>query len=213
MRLERNALVNIMGMEELGRVTFIKQLVNYVDTNKDVMPTKIYIVDDVNRELESLKELDSVIKYTKSIQDATSYLAELYNEVGTRYNEMAENPDMIDSKPLVLLIINSTHVADVFASDPQAMKMYDVITNKFKGYRACIMHTNVENATITYKSNDILKHISEYASHLIFIDANQIKTIELPLRYVRENSKKLDVSEAFYIENGTICKIKTVVQK
>ena len=213
MNLARNPLHAIMGSNELGRAEYIRYVLECLERNKDVSPSKVYVVDDVSRELAFVNNLDITSRYTVAAGDAIPIIHEVCEEVGKRYDEMANDPNVLDNKPLLVIIINSTMAIDMIAANAQAVKMYDIITSKLRGYKACIMHTNIENTAITYKSNDVLKHIAEMASQLLFMDANMVKVVDLPLAFVRANSKKLEKSDAFYIENGAICKVKTVMPK
>ena len=90
--------------------------------------------------------------------------------------------------------------------------MYEIITIKLKGYRACIMHTNLENTAITYKSGEVLKQLSDEAVQVMFEEASQIKAADLPIPFIRQNSKRLEDGDAFYIEGGSIFRTKTAIK-
>ena len=207
----RNTLISMHGRDDLGRLNFIKYVLYALDKGKDIAPAKIYIVDDVSRDLEAAKYLDIVTKYTINAADIIEIIKEVGDEVGNRYDEMTANPESMESKPLVLVIINTPIATDMITKNSQAEAMYDVITSKLRGCKACIMHTNAENETVSYKTPEITKKLSANATHVIFEDVKQIRNVEIPPAFARANSKRLEYGDAFYINNGIICKIKTLM--
>lgn len=211
LRLNKVSQIAMMGSVEQGRIEFIKYMLGCLEANKDIAPAKVYIVDDLSRELEFAKNMGITSKYTISPDESVDIIKEICMEITERYKQMAEDPTALDNAPMLIMIINANMALNVLSADPTAVQMYEVITNKLRGYKACIMHTNMENAAITYKSDDISKQLVDEASHIVFMDAKLIKTVDLPLAFIKANSKKLDNNDAFYIEQGAICRIKTVL--
>ena len=209
--LMRNTLVSIHGQNELGRLDYIKFILATLETNNAIAPAKVYIVDDVTRELEVAKNLSVVANYTINAADIVEIIKEVCDEVGNRYDEVTANPESMDGKPLLLLIINTPIATDIIAKNQQAQTMYDIVTTKLRGCRACIMHSNAENVQVSYKTPELLKNLSLNATHVIFEEINQIRNVEIPLAFARANNKRLEYGDAFYIDNGVICKTKIVM--
>lgn len=209
--LMRNTQISIHGQNELGRDSFIKFVLATMENYKDIAPTKVYIVDDVTRELEAAKGLGVVEKYTINAGDIVEIIKEVCDEVGSRYDEMAANPEIMNEKPFLVILINTPIATDIISKNQQAQMMYDIITTKLRGCRACIMHSNAENVPVSYKTPDIIKNLATNATHLIFEDVKQIRNVEIPLAFARANSKRLEYGDAYYIDNGIICKVKTVM--
>lgn len=209
--LMRNTLVSMHGQDELGRLDFIKYVLYALEIHKKKAPAKVYIMDDVSRELAAAKDLEVVEKYTINAADIIEIVKEVCDEVGNRYDEMTANPASIDDKPLIVLIINSSVATDMIIKNQQASSMYDIVTTKLRGCRVCIMHTRAENVAVSYKAPDLVKNLSANATHVIFEDVKQIRNVEIPLAFARANSKRLEYGDAFYIDNGIICKTKMVM--
>lgn len=210
MNLARQTQFSLLGSEESYRLGFIISFISLLDRHKDIAPTRLYIVDDISRELSFARDLDITAGYTFNTLDIGSYMKAICQEVCVRYDAMQQDPDILLDKPMLILMVNSQLAVDGITGDPEVSKMYDIITNRLKGYRACIMYTNLENTAITYKSGEVLKQLSEEGSHLMFEDAGQIKAIDLPISFIRQNGKKLGDCDAFYIDNGGICKAKAI---
>ena len=200
-----------MGTEDSDRLEFIKSTVNRLNKYKDAAPTKLYIVDSVTREFAFAQDLDITAGYSITAGAVGDYIREISEEVGHRYDEMEENPDALFEKPMLILIINSQMAVDMISQDMEISQRYDFIVSKLRGYRACIMYSNLENAAITFKSGEIRKQIAQDATHVMFENAGLIKSVDLPLAFVRKNSKKLETGEAFYIGTGVIDKVKTIM--
>ncbi|RKM53846.1 type VII secretion protein EssC [Butyrivibrio sp. X503] len=208
--LMKSTLFSIMGREETGRFEFIKSMLERLNKYNDTAPIKLYVVDSVSRELAFAQELDITVRYTISANTVCEYIREISEELGRRYDEMEEDPDSLAKEPMLMLIINSQLSADMILKDAEAFQRYEVIVSKLRGYRACIVHSNLENIAISFKSGEILKQISQEATHIMFENAGFIKPVELPISFVKKNSKKLEKTDAFYIETGVINKIKTI---
>ena len=211
LRLLKHTLFAMTGPVENGRIEYIKYMLSTFERNQDIAPTKVYILDNLTRELEFAKDMVSVGKYTYSLDDLGSIVEEVFNAVTKRYSDMSDDPTVLDREPMLIIIINTPLAIDAITNDPRVSQMYDVITNKLRGYKACIMHTNIENVAVSFKSSEIIKQLVDEASHIMFTEASMIKLIDLPIDFVKANSKKLSNGDAFYIEQGAICKARTVL--
>lgn len=211
LRLMKHTLFAMVGAIEDGRVEYIKYLMSTLERNRDVAPTKIYIIDNLTRELEFTKEMSSTAEYTYSLDDLESIMEKVFKAVTQRYSDMSDDPTVLDREPMLIIMINTPLAIDAITNNERIKSMYDVITNKLRGYKACIMHTNVENVAVTYRSNEVLKQLVDEAPHIMFVEASMIKIIDLPKDFVDANGKKLSNGDAFYIEQGAICKARTVL--
>ena len=211
--MARQTLFSLMGTEESGRVSFIRIITDMLNRNREIAPTKLYVIDDLSRELSFTQDLEITAGYSITTEDVCTYIKEVGMELGRRYDEMSKDPSMISKEPMLIIIINTPLAIDDIMGDEEVFYLYNVITSKLRGYRACIMHTNLDNVAITFKSGDILKKLSEEGTHLFFEDVNKIKAIDLPTAFKKQNSKKIETDDAFYIDNGAICKVKTFAPK
>lgn len=211
--MARQTSFSFMGTAESGRVPFIRNITDMLNRNREIAPTKLYVIDDISRELAFTQDLEITAGYTISTESVVGYINEICMELGRRYDELSKDPGKLSEMPMLLLMINTPLALDDILADDQALHMYNIIISKLRGYRACIMHTNLDNVAITFKSGDILRALSEEGTHLFFEDANKIKAIDLPNSFIKQNSTKRDESDAFYIDNGVICKVKTITSK
>ena len=213
MDMARQTLFSLMGTAESGRIPFIRTITDLLNRNREIAPTKLYVIDDISRELSFVQDLEITAGYSISTDNVVGYINEIGMELGRRYDELAKDPGKLSEMPLIILMINTPLAIDDIMADEQAFQMYTIITSKLRGYRACIMHTNLDNVAITFKSGEILKKLSEEGTHLFFEDANKIKAIDLPNAFIKQNSRKIEDDDAFYIDNGVICKTKTITSK
>ena len=213
LQLQKSQLFTFVGSDETGRSTFVKNLIYLLDYIKKIAPVKLYVVDDIQGELDYTKNLDITAEYSGASSDVCKYISVVCEEVGRRYDAMAEKNSTLSEEPLLMIIINTQLAIDDILEDPETLSRYNILTSKLRGYKACIMYTNLENNAVNYKSNEILLQLSENATHLAFENANQIKVVDMPYEYVKQNSKRKEFSDAFYIDNGEVFKVKTIMPK
>ncbi len=209
-RVLRNPLVAIQGHNEIGRLDYTKYLISRMERNRQDAPVKAYIIDDISRELEDISDMNIVAKYTIVATDVINILKEVASEVDSRYDALAEDASFLDDKPMLVIIINTPIAMDIIINDDMTSQYYDLITNKLRGCKACIMHTNVDNSEVTYATPSLIKELSTNAAHVVFEEIKQVRNIEVPPSFANANTKKMSYGDAFYIDNGVMARIKTI---
>lgn len=209
--LLRENFIGMLGRDELGRRKFLINMLNHVYRYSDIMPVELYIIDDVNRELQELGDWDCTKEYTTNSSEVERIISVVFNEAKTRYNNMIIDSHSLDDKPQIFLIFNSSLTEDMLNVGKASNQMHELLVSKLKGCKVCIMHSNINNVSVSFKSTALTKMITESCNILAFEDIRNIKIIAPTSSMIRNNTKKMENGDAFYINNGVFTKIRTTL--
>ena len=74
-----------------------------------------------------------------------------------------------------------------------------------------IVLSDMENASLGYGANEVVKQLKEGRMLFIFEDLSEQKVVDVPMQVLRDYKKKLNEDEAYMFINNDITKVKTVV--
>lgn len=203
-------LLTMFGREELGRLEYLLYFMQYMDIHAKESPVQMYIFDDVNRELIQCSKYATVAKYTTSTDDVEPCLTEVFQEAKTRYEQMTKDPSLLDTKPLILVVFNSKLSQDMIAVSATSAKIYEMLGTKLKGCKICLMQTNVENATVSFKAASLRMHI-ENGTVLGFEDIREMKVVSPTVSIIRNSSRNLEKGDVYCIRGDKYVKLRAVL--
>ncbi|SDB51907.1 DNA segregation ATPase FtsK/SpoIIIE, S-DNA-T family [Pseudobutyrivibrio sp. YE44] len=209
MKLTTDNFIGLMGDEKSNRLSFTKYMIDYLMKNSTKMPVELYIVDDLNRELEYAKTLPITKAYTVSQAEVEAIMATVFNEAKTRFAGLSKDGYSIDDKPLVMLIFNSALTEDMMSFGNNTMKMHELLVTKLRGCRVCTMHSNVPNTGVAFKVGSLSKLLAENCHIIAFEELKKIKFVNAPASMARTIARRMEKDDAFYIDNGMFTKIRT----
>ncbi len=90
------------------------------------------------------------------------------------------------------------------------MEKFKKITKQYKNLKVSFIFNNIENAQITYSSQEILKMIKDNKQAFVFEDLDNNKVFEFNFSTIRSFNKKLVLGDCYIIQEGDIVKVKTV---
>ena len=210
---EKSNFIGVLGNKESGRDKYTKYLMDSLIENADSAPVDFYIIDSIDRELEYMKELPNTRVYTTASADVGSIVTSVFEIGKARYKALTNDAKTLRDEPLIVLVFNSLLTEDMFAVGQNISEMHELLINKLKDCKVCIMHTNINNAAVTFKSSPIMKFISEQCEIVAFENAREIKIVNPTATFIRENSKKIENGDAFYIKNGAFTKMRMIINK
>lgn len=202
--------IAISGRNGMGKHNFMRYLVQILD-NIYSDSTKVYVVDSINRKLNDLKSLSVVEQYELLPEKAIDLVMNIADTLKLRYEAVARGDnEILDSAPLIVLILNNRDVVETISENVSAMDAYSDITGKYKNMKVCVFVGDFENARVSYTSPEVFKSLRDAKHFLFFDDLENMKIIDdLPIAVIREYSKALVQGEAYYIRENTIVKLKT----
>lgn len=170
--------------------------------------TKVWILDGIDRMLQSMEKLPNVVKYSMNAATAPEFIGELEQKAKARM-AMLEFGDLdsIADAELLVLIINNPIVSDVMNTNRTALTAYTGLISKYKELGICVFVSNVQNAA--YISSEFYKKSVENKQFLWFDNLPALKIVTVPYPVNKKYSKKLETGDV-YLFNDTECtKLKT----
>ena len=206
-------LLGILGEEELGRVAFIKYILTHMADRNETEPVEFYILDGVKGELSEFENSPLTKKYTTSPSDIETIMSEVFEKAKSRYTILTQDRKDLKNEPLSIVIFNTESSIDVITDNDAVKQMHDILTKKVSGCKVCIMHANLSNTEVSYRSGAISKQLSEEGDILAFKGIRDIKIASPTISYKKANGKKMEFSDAFYIKNGAFTKVRVTTRK
>ena len=198
----------LCGKEKKGHYTFVSNLLSKLNENCN-NSAKVYIFDDVSRKYKSLSGLDIVKKYTLEVSEIESVLKGWKALLEDRYNSMLEEREPFDNDLLVLIIQNN-EVAGHIARNFDLLNLYKDIVSKYKALNICIIYANYHNSPVSYDAPEPIRMVKGERHLVYFDDLNNIKVFDVNYEDVKANRKKLQMGDAYYINDNVVTKLKLV---
>ena len=206
--LMKENFISIIGQNELGRASFVKYMLNHLSMHSGEQPVELYVVDDVSRELEYVNDWSITKGYTTNQKEVEAMIKVVFEEAKVRYSIMADSSNALDSKPLIMLLFNSSLTEDIIGLSQVSVQMHELLVSKLKGTKVCIMHSNANNVAINFKSSSAAKLISENSLMVAFEEPKNIKLANVPSAVIRSATKKMEYGDAYYIKNAAFTKMR-----
>ncbi len=202
--------MGLCGRENSEHKNFIAYMMYCLNENRTKYPVRTFIFDDISRMFADLQSLDIVEQYTLDINKITDIITSMHETLHLRYQEMIEstNPEKVNE--LLLLVIQNNEATKVISDDMDLMTLYTEIVTKYKHMKVCILFSNYENAIVSYDAPEPLRMVKQEQHLLYFDNLDNLKPFDVPYEIVRENKKKLECQDAYYIQDNTVTKLKMV---
>lgn len=210
--LLKNNVVSIFGREGSGKTNFVNNIISRLIINKAEAPFKLIVIDNMDKQLQYLSELDETEKYSFNPEDIIEIINDTYTELEERYNLVIdEKTEEMDEKPYILIIVKNMDAIISASEDNKVFEKYKEMISKYKSLKVGFIFGDLGNTNIAYSSPAILKSIKESPHSFIFNDVAEIKSFDIPIAVERNYKKKISVGDAYYFKDIEISKIKTIL--
>lgn len=199
--------IGLCGKEGRGHYTFISNVLNRIE--KHLIPAKVYIFDDVSRKYRDFKSLGIVKKYSLDSSDIENILKGWKALLENRYNSMLNEVEAYDND-LLLLIIQNNDVATYIAKNLDLLNIYKDIVNKYKAFNVGIIFANYNNSNVPYDAPEPIRMIKSERHMLCFDDLDNLKVFDVNYEDIRANKKRLQLGDAYYINDNIVTKLKLI---
>ncbi len=199
-------LIGFCGKEGSGHRNMVVQIVKCMLMNKEY-PPNIIIFDDINRKYADLEH--KVTKYIVGAQEVSEIISLWHDILEKRYDCLAAGEEIADKRTM-LLIIGNNDVAKRIQGDSETLDMFKDIVERFKGLNASIIFANYPNNTISYDAPEPFKMIKQEKHLLLFDDLDNLKPFEVSYEAMRENKKRVEKGDGYYIDDNMVIKLKLV---
>ncbi len=206
-------IIGLCGKANTGHKNFLAYLFDVLESNIETNPAKVVLFDDVTRKLECFKESKLVTTYSLGVDKVTDIIQEWHSVLTERYNTLIENGSINGNSELLLMIIQNNDVAKKISEDYSILDMFNDIVSRFKGMNVAIIFSNYSNSSVSYDAPEPIRTVKQEQHLLFFEDLDNLKPFDVPYEDIRNNRKRLEVGDAYYIHDNNVVKLKLVKAK
>ena len=203
----RLGAVGLCGKETQAHIGFIKDVIESLNERQAEYPVKVCIFDDVNRGLKECQNIPIVDLYTISTEPVIGLLSEWNHILQERYRQMIDETEM-GGNELLFLVIQNNDAAKAIYEDMDAMNQYMDMISRYKALNVCVVFSNYENVNIPYDAPEPIRNIKQERHLLYFDDLDNLKVFDVAYEDLRDNKKKLQADDVYYIKDNSVVKIK-----
>lgn len=201
--------IGVFGKLPANVCMFEKALILDVKRNYFSRSTQLYIIDSLTRELKEFEDEPFVAGYTIDYSQVSSMFEYVLQQLEERYNRVLEDGlEILDEEPLMMLLINNMSAVEFISNSKDLMKQYNDIISKYKAMKVMLVFCGLGDENIGYNSADLLKKIKENKHAFIFTNIGDHKVFDIPIPFIRQNKKPVDLYQGYYIKENEVLKIR-----
>ncbi len=179
-----------------------------VAENASGLHADFYVLDSIERSLQSFSTLNCVKAYSFLPEMAEKMLLEVLKIAQDRYNCITQrNTSVLDTAPTLVLMINSNEGINAISSNKSALAAWTDLTGKFKSMNICVIFGDLDNSSIPYGS-EVLKKLREDRRLVFFDDLANLKIGELPYAMMKKYSGTFQKGDGYLILGNEIARIR-----
>lgn len=208
--LQKDSILALSGKKEMERDYFSHYMVDRIINNEECA-VEMYIIDDGKRKWGNYKQHKNTVRYSVLPEDSLQHIVEIEQKLAERYEEIANgSTDSLQEKPWIILIIENQNAISMLATDKQIVECYKNIVGKYKEMKIFILFSNIDNLSITFNANEILKSIKESKKFIVFDEISNIKLFEVSTSIAKKYPKQNSPDDVFFYTENSILKVKIV---
>lgn len=210
LNLSQLGILGLCGKENTGHKNFVTYIINSLEFNRETKPVSVVVFDDVTRKFEYLKNSPIVDMYSLNTESTTEIINQWHSILNERYDNLIDNGTLGDDSELLLMIVQNNDIAKAINDDFELMEKFNEIISRFKGVNVAFIFTNYQNSSVSYDAPEPLRLIKQEQHIIFFEDLDNLKPFEVPYEEIRANRKRLEIGDAYYIQDNMVTKLKMV---
>lgn len=184
------SLLGICGSNELGRVDYVKYMIDELYDRKQSEPVAIHIYDSEEKELECMK--GNAEEYTTNLEEMVTGIRNLYEKIkGRKGKELSK-------ETLEVMILNSKQLYDLIGEDEELLKMCCDMLTEYVECKFSFLLSDVPNVNLNFKATSFVKLLRNAQNLIIFEDMKNIKVFEPGVQIRTKYSKPLQEQEMYF---------------
>ena len=204
-------LLSVVGKRTESMNLFVNSVLDNIKNYYFDRPSEVYIIDSFKREFKNFENEAYVNQYTVDYSNIDGIFEGVSMQLEERYNDVIDNGiENLNNAPYLLLIINSADAIEYVSKSKPLMEMYNTFMTKYKSMKFTILFTGIEDSNIGYSAPELYKKIKESKTAFIFSGLQEHKIFDIPIPFMRQNKKPLEITEGFFIRENDIDKIRFV---
>lgn len=212
--LLKTQLFSIIGREGGGKTNLLRVIFHYLYQGIFDNPVKAYIIDDYQKQLKGFASYSFVERYTIDVNDLELILDEFDMELQRRM-ELLQSSGMeaLKEEPLLLCVIQNNSLLEATGLSKNSLDLFKKIYKVYRQLKVCFIFANVENVQASYNAPELLKMIKEYKNLFIFDDLANLKFVEVPVPYLKQYKKLIELGDAYFMSDKGVQKLKIINRK
>ncbi len=194
-----------------GRMNDVRNFQRYLITaaeNAEGLQAKFYIIDGIDRSLQSLSDLSCVAAYGFLPEQAVRMILEVREIAEERYARVAGGDlTVLDASPTLVLMLNTADAINAVSSDKAALDAWKALTGTLKSMNVCLVYGALDNASIPFGSEP-LKKVKDDRKLVFFDDIANLKIGDLPYSAVKKHSGTLQKGDGYLIIGNDTMRIR-----
>lgn len=205
-------LLATLGREKSGKTNFIRHLMAAIQANLFGSLTEAYVIDNPERNLQSLKNYGFVEHYTVDITELEDIVDTIEEKLVKRQEEVIDDPSFsIDEEPLLLLVIENSRLFGHLQTNRELSEKLVQLVRQYKKYKFAVILSEIENTNVPFNAPEFVKFVKENKKFLFFDEVSSARFFDVSVRQQKENAKPLKIGDAFACMNDEIERIKTIL--
>lgn len=206
--------IGVTGREGYGKTNFTRLVVSHLQSKVFDSPSKVYIIDDYEKQLESLSYCGVVEKYSIDLGDFENVLVEIEEELQTRLKLVqAEGTEVLGEMPLLCVVVQNNEIYSADGISKTAVETYKRILKTYKNMKVCFLFANIANVGIAYGATEMLKLVKEYSYLFVMDDLANLKLMDINAATLRQYKKLIELGDAYMITEKGVSKQKIIHAK
>lgn len=203
--------IGIATKEELGSNDLVRCIIKQMLARNSREKYDLYIADSVNKKLSEFAESEITRGYSFNSKDCLGFITEISEELQRRYEIFASgNEEEFAALPHIVLVIDSMDAIEAIGFDMTVSKTYSDIVKKYKNLKVTVIISCLENTSVNYNLNEVIKSLKDNRILFTFEEASNIKLFDVSIQFMKENSKKLAYKDVYMAASTDVVRIKTV---
>lgn len=203
-------LIGLCGKGNSGQNNFLKYLFGALEKMNKQYPVRAVIFDDVSRGLGYLQDSPLVDTYTLDTEKVSSILQEWHSILKTRYESLLDTGMLEENNELLLMIVQNNDVAKRIGEDIDLSDKFNEIVSRYKAMNVALIFSNYQNVSLPFDAPEPLRQIKKDQHIFFFDDLDNLKVFDVPYDAIKENRKRLESGDAYYIKDNEVTKIKMI---
>lgn len=209
--LLKSLTIGITGRPQFGKTNITRLLMNYLQDNLFDYPSKVYLLDDYDKQLFEFSSSGIVEKYSVDVNDFEIILNEIEEELQERMKLIQEGGlHSLEQLPLLLCVIQNSNL---FTNDGVSKAVVDTfkrILKTYKQLKVCFVFTSLENIAVPYSAPEFLKLIKDFKYIFVCDDIANLKLVEITAAVAKLYKKPIEIGDAYLISEKGIQKQKII---
>ena len=206
----KNGVLVITGAEKSGKTNLTMHILNSIQSNIFDNLSQIYIADDTQG-LRPAGEYGCVQQYVNELSEAKAMIEGVYGEI--QHRKEIWSADVALEIPMLVLVLSGQDLIMSILQDNKMAEKLMALAKDMRKYKVFLLLSDVENGAINYASPALLKHVKETHSVIALDNIQDIRLIEVPMKFHKEFAKEIRIGDGYSFLSGKVRKIHFVLNQ